>query len=190
VFEEFKFAPGYGNFKGVTFGMAEDEETVGGEQAGEGWVIQEQLSEGGGTAVNVFFAVRRVGENEGEFRVRASKLGESGEDVLCSELEGFGREPGGEDVVSKDLGVPGGFFDTESGGSAAAKAFEAEGAGTSKEFKNVSANDASAETVEDSLFDEIGRGTDAEAFRNFQDAASGFATGDAHGGKVREVRKI
>jgi hypothetical protein len=44
VFEEFEFAPGCGNFEGVTFGVSEDEEAVGGKQAWKDWIIQELLS--------------------------------------------------------------------------------------------------------------------------------------------------
>jgi hypothetical protein len=132
VFEEFKFAPGCGHFEGVAFGVSEDKEAVGGKQARKDWIIQELLGEGGGTAVDVFFAVRRVGEDEGELRVRGGKLGKSGEDVLGPELQGFGRQPGGEDVVSEYLGVPGGLFDAEGRGSTAAEAFKAKGARASE----------------------------------------------------------
>jgi hypothetical protein len=180
VFKEFEFAPGGGDFEGVTFRVSQDEEAAGGKQAGKGWIIQELLSEGGGTAVDVFFAVRRVGEDDSEFRVRGSELGEGGEDVLGPELQGFRRQTGGEDVVSECLGVTGGFFDAKGGSSTAAEAFEAEGAGAGEEFKHVSTDDTSAEAVEDSLFDEVGRGTDAEAFRNFQDTASGSSASDTH----------
>jgi hypothetical protein len=132
VFKEFEFAPGCGNFEVVAFGVSEDEEAVGGKQAGKDWIIQELLGEGGGTAADILFAVRRVSENEGELRVSGGELGKGGEDVLGPELQGFGREAGGKDVVSKYFGVPGGLFDAEGGGSAPAEAFEAEGAGASE----------------------------------------------------------
>ena len=92
--------------------------------------------------------------------------------------------------MSEYFGVTGGLFDANGGGSATAEAFEAEGAGAGEEFKHASTDDPSAKAVEDGLFDEVGRGADAKAFRDFQDTASGFATGDTHGGKVREEGEI
>jgi hypothetical protein len=45
VFEEFEFAPSRGKFEGVTFGVSEDDEAVGGKQAWKDWIIQQLLSE-------------------------------------------------------------------------------------------------------------------------------------------------
>jgi hypothetical protein len=125
-------------------------------------------------------------------RVGGGELGKGGKNVLGPELERFGRQPGSENVVSKYFGVPGGLFDAEGGGSAAAEAFQAESAGAGEEFEHVSADDSSAKAVEDGLFDQVGRGADAKAFRNFQDAASGSSTSDTHGrkgkGKIRNPK--
>lgn len=117
-------------------------------------------------------------------------MGKGGKNVLGSELEGFGRQAGHENVLSKYFGVPRGFFDAEGRGSAAAEAFEAEGACSGKEFKHVSADDAGTQAIKDSLFDEVGRGANAKAFRNFQDTASGSPTSDTHGRKVRGKSEI
>ena len=78
-----------------------------------------------------------------------------------------------------------GFFDANCGGSAAAEAFEAQCAGTGKQFEDSRVVDAAAEAVEDGLFDEVRSWTDVEAFWNFQDSPRLFAAGNTHGRSIR-----
>src|SRR5438093_100143 len=61
--EHFRFCPNVRHVQRVAPGMAEDEQTASREQGRKIRIVQQLLREGGGTAPDVFFAVRRVGEN-------------------------------------------------------------------------------------------------------------------------------
>src|SRR5882724_11272977 len=64
--EHFFFTPHFGNSERVAFGMAQDQESVGGQKGGERWFIEQSLCKRRGPFSDVLFAIRRVSENQVE----------------------------------------------------------------------------------------------------------------------------
>src|SRR5258706_16448189 len=80
-----------------------------------------------------------------------------------------------------------GFLDTDSGSSAATQTFQAQRARSREQLQHARAGQAAAQAVEYGLFDKIGRRTNAESLRHFQDPPSRLTPCDAHGGDYLKI---
>ena len=105
VFELFPGLPRVGKAEGVSFRVAEDKETSRIQQRRQAGIVQKFLSVGCGTAADVFFAIRRVGEDEIKLLLVGSELTNRGEHILNPDLNRGGGEAGDFDVLSKDVGM-------------------------------------------------------------------------------------
>lgn len=182
------FLPRCGDLDLVAFGVAEDEKGVGGEDAGKAFVVERELSEGGGAAVDILFAVGRVGENEIELVAGGGELDESGEDVLHADGENFRTVADALGVAADEVGVAVGFLNADGGLAAAAEGLEAEGAGAAEQLEDAGAEDAFAEAVEDGLLDAVGSGAHVEPLGHSKNLPRRAAAGDTHRGGVRAWR--
>ena len=179
VLEQLHFLPRRNKFQCVAFRVAEHKSSTGREQLRQIWIVEELLRKRSGTAVHIFFAVRRVGKNQIELPPAFRELIHHRKNVLRPHFE-FLFKASGARVVADEFRVAMRFLNANRRGRAAAQAIEAQRAGTGKEFQHPCADDPRAERVEDRLFDEVGCRADVESFRNLQNPPSRIAAGDAH----------
>jgi len=108
-----------------------------GKEERELQIIQKFLGKRGGASTNIFFAVRRIGQNEIELFFRFGELSDRGEDVLHTHSNGIWRKACSLKILSQYGCVALGFFDANGGSCAAAEAFETQGARTREQFQDM-----------------------------------------------------
>ena len=186
MLEHLRLRPRRDEFQRVPFGVAEDKSSAGRKQLRQVFVVEQLLCERGGAAVHVFLTVRRVGQDQIELPAIVCKLVHCGKNVLRSHLNDPIIPRRGR-VVADEFGVAVRFLNAQRRDRAAAQAFQAQRAAAGEQFQHPRADNPRAERVEDRLFDQIGRRSDVESFRDFQNPPRRLAAGNAHPMRVVEL---
>ena len=179
VLEQFHLLPGRDNVQRVAFGVAEHKSSAGREQLRQDGIVQQLLRKGGGAAADVFFSVRRVGQDQIELPSAVGQLAQDGKDILRADFQNVAIT-GRLRVAADEFGVPVRFLNAKGRGRAAAQTLQAQRAGTGKQLQHPRAGDPRAQAVEDRLLDQVGRRADVESLGNLENPPSRVAAGDAH----------
>ena len=172
-------AHGGDEFQRVAFGVAEHKSAAGRKQLRQIFIIEQLLRKRSRTAVHIFFAIRRVGQDQIELPAAFRELVHRRKNILRPHFQNFAVARRRR-VAADELRVAVRFFNAHHGRRAAAQAFQAQRAAAGKQFQHPRAHDPRAERIENRLFDQIGRRPDVQSFRDFQNPPSRLAAGDAH----------
>ena len=131
------------------------------------------------------FFLRKAGRPESNQIVSGlGELRERDENVLYSHLQIGIRHR--RHILLDECRMLVRLLDTQRRYCAPAQTFEAQRAGAGEQLQHARANNPGAKAVEDRLFDEVGRRTNFQTFRRFQNPPCRFAAGDAHGNFNRD----
>jgi hypothetical protein len=180
VLEHLGFFPDFRQGQRVAFGVALNKQAVFREQLGKRFVIEHLLRERSRATPDIFFAVRRVGEDEIKFFARRRELGNANKSVLHANLDLRRRKLCRVEIPANELRVLAGFFNAMRLHRAATQTFQTQRARPGKHFQNFRADDALAEAVENRLPHQIRRGANVKTFRHFENGSCGGSANDAH----------
>jgi hypothetical protein len=156
--------------------MLKDDQGVGSEEIGggekfEGAGVVDVGSIGG---IDEYEVETRSGGSAARGELLEGGMGVGGEDGEA------GRDFEGVEILADQFCGGGVILYEGYLGGAAAKGFDADGAGAGEQIEKAGAYDAGTEDVEERFAQAITCGTEGEAFEAFQDTAAVFAGDDAH----------